>query len=224
MFRGESQHQHQAGDSDQMFHHRALQRHDRGHRAARTCRAGRPGTVASVDSQAAAAPSQRGPNNENYDPPIYTPTARPCTTARPATRSSASWGVYQGLAEMPGSRTSRRRRSSRRSSTRSSSARRRPGSATGSPTARSPSASEKYIELTTGGDPDVLVQIAVFRMEPWELEACTRLPTPAEQASYKTLDRRLRRRCGRRPHGDHHAAGRPVRAVRPRRLEGAVRS
>ena len=44
----------------------------------------------------------------------------------------------------------------------------------------------KYIELTTGGDPDVLVQTSIFRMDPWELEACKRLPTAAEQASYKT--------------------------------------
>ena len=44
---------------------------------------------------------------------------------------------------------------------------------------------QKYIELTTGGNPDVLVQIAIFRMVPWEEEACDRLPTAAEQASYK---------------------------------------
>jgi endoglucanase len=44
---------------------------------------------------------------------------------------------------------------------------------------------EKYIELTTGGDPEVLVQTSIFRMEPWEQEACKRLPTAAEQASYQ---------------------------------------
>ena len=45
---------------------------------------------------------------------------------------------------------------------------------------------QKYIELTTGGDPEVLVQATIFRMDPWELEACRRLPTAAEQASYRT--------------------------------------
>ena len=47
---------------------------------------------------------------------------------------------------------------------------------------------EKYIELTTGGDPEVLVQVAIFRMKPWEGDdrVCDRLPTAAEQASYKT--------------------------------------
>jgi endoglucanase len=42
-----------------------------------------------------------------------------------------------------------------------------------------------YIANSTGGDPDVLVQMTVFRMVPWEHEACRRLPTVAEQASYK---------------------------------------
>ena len=44
---------------------------------------------------------------------------------------------------------------------------------------------EKYIQLTTGGDPDVLVQAAIFRMVPWETDACTSLPNAAQQASYK---------------------------------------
>jgi endoglucanase len=43
----------------------------------------------------------------------------------------------------------------------------------------------QYIENSTGGDPDVLVQMTVFRMVPWEHEACRRLPTAAEQAGYK---------------------------------------
>jgi hypothetical protein len=44
---------------------------------------------------------------------------------------------------------------------------------------------DAYIASSTGGDPDVLVQMTVFRMKPWEDEACRRLPTAAEQASYK---------------------------------------
>jgi endoglucanase len=42
-----------------------------------------------------------------------------------------------------------------------------------------------YIASSTGGDPDVLVQMTVFRMVPWEQETCKRLPTPKEQRSYK---------------------------------------
>lgn len=42
-----------------------------------------------------------------------------------------------------------------------------------------------YITNAQAGNPDALVQMTVFRMRPWEHEACTRLPTAAEQASYK---------------------------------------
>ena len=44
----------------------------------------------------------------------------------------------------------------------------------------------KYVENSQAGDPSALVQMAVFRMVPWEHDACNRLPTAAEQASYKT--------------------------------------
>ena len=44
----------------------------------------------------------------------------------------------------------------------------------------------KYVANMSGGDPNVLVQMSVFRMKPWEHNACDRLPTAAEQASYKT--------------------------------------
>ncbi|MEO9324243.1 glycoside hydrolase family 6 protein [Nocardioides sp. C4-1] len=41
------------------------------------------------------------------------------------------------------------------------------------------------IEIAQDGDPEALVQFAVFRMEPWEHEACDRLPSGAEQDSYR---------------------------------------
>ncbi len=44
----------------------------------------------------------------------------------------------------------------------------------------------EYVENAQGGDPSVLVQMSVFRMVPWEHEACSRLPTEREQASYRT--------------------------------------
>ncbi|MHB8658939.1 MAG: glycoside hydrolase family 6 protein [Solirubrobacteraceae bacterium] len=42
-----------------------------------------------------------------------------------------------------------------------------------------------YIANVTHGNPRVLVQMAVFRLDPWEGEACRRLPTATEQASYR---------------------------------------
>ena len=44
---------------------------------------------------------------------------------------------------------------------------------------------EKHIVAAQDGDPDKLVQIAVFRMKPWEQEGCTRRSTPAEKRSYR---------------------------------------
>jgi endoglucanase len=44
---------------------------------------------------------------------------------------------------------------------------------------------QQYVDNATGGDPDVLVQLSLFRMVPWEGEACRRLPTQAERTSYK---------------------------------------
>ncbi|MDO9456296.1 glycoside hydrolase family 6 protein [Nocardioides sp.] len=43
----------------------------------------------------------------------------------------------------------------------------------------------EYIRDTTHGDPDVMAQMTIFRMKPWEGDACKRLPTAAETASYK---------------------------------------
>jgi hypothetical protein len=45
---------------------------------------------------------------------------------------------------------------------------------------------ERYIDNVTGGDPDVLSQLAVFRLQPWEGAACKRAPTAAEIAGYRT--------------------------------------
>jgi endoglucanase len=42
-----------------------------------------------------------------------------------------------------------------------------------------------YIANVTGGQPNVLVQMAVFRLVPWEKQACQSLPDRAQIASYK---------------------------------------
>jgi endoglucanase len=43
-----------------------------------------------------------------------------------------------------------------------------------------------YVTSAQAGNPETLAQMAVFRMKPWEGEACTRPTTPAEAASYRT--------------------------------------
>jgi hypothetical protein len=42
-----------------------------------------------------------------------------------------------------------------------------------------------YIGNSQHGDPNALVQMAIFAMQPWEQEACERLPTDAEKARYR---------------------------------------
>jgi endoglucanase len=143
------------------------------------------GAMSGANADPRSATTQRGPHNENYDPPIYAPTDQAAYRGTPGNPLVRPWGVYQGLAEMAwmpylGASSTQKGLLDK--------------------IIQRPKATwfghwqsdsdiqervEKYIELTTGGDPEVLVQTSVFRMDPWELEACKRLPTLAEQASYK---------------------------------------
>jgi endoglucanase len=41
-----------------------------------------------------------------------------------------------------------------------------------------------YIANSQDGDPEALVQMAIFAIRPWEQEACTRVPTVAEKEQY----------------------------------------
>jgi endoglucanase len=50
---------------------------------------------------------------------------------------------------------------------------------------RARATAREYLADVTAGRPDALAQMAVFRVEPWEGEACRRIPSAAEQASYK---------------------------------------
>lgn len=57
----------------------------------------------------------------------------------------------------------------------------------------------EYVENSQAGDPDTLVQMTIFRMVPWEHDACARLPTRAERRSYKTWTDRFARALGNTP-------------------------
>lgn len=43
----------------------------------------------------------------------------------------------------------------------------------------------KYIELSQNGNPDALVQLTIFRMDPWYTASKTKVPTKKQRASYK---------------------------------------
>jgi hypothetical protein len=57
----------------------------------------------------------------------------------------------------------------------------------------------EYIANSQAGDPNALVQLTVFRAVPWEGAACKRLPTAAEQASYKLWTDRMAGAIGNTP-------------------------
>lgn len=54
-----------------------------------------------------------------------------------------------------------------------------------------------YIASATGGRPDVMVQFVDFAMSPWETTLCSRLATPAEQATYKRWTTTFAKAIGR---------------------------
>jgi len=54
----------------------------------------------------------------------------------------------------------------------------------------------KHIAVAVDGDPEALFSASVFRMVPWEHPACDRLPTLAEQKSYKRWIRGFARGVG----------------------------
>src|ERR1700758_2238007 len=44
---------------------------------------------------------------------------------------------------------------------------------------------QQIIQDTTGGDPDVLSQVAIFRLDPWEGGACPGSWNAGDQGSYR---------------------------------------
>jgi endoglucanase len=54
------------------------------------------------------------------------------------------------------------------------------------PDATARQSASDYIANSTRGRADVLSQMAVFRLDPWEDDACRRLPTASAQASYRS--------------------------------------
>jgi hypothetical protein len=139
---------------------------------------------ARADTHASRPKARQTP--QLVQPPIYQPTLRPVydgTNDNPLVRP---WGVYQGPAEMPWfpylvAPTDQKALLDKIVQ--------RPKATWfghWQPDSDVKERVEKYIQLTTGGDPNVLVQTSIFRMVPWEREACRREATPAEQASYRT--------------------------------------
>jgi endoglucanase len=56
-----------------------------------------------------------------------------------------------------------------------------------------------YIANAQAGDPDALVQLATFRMKPWEHDACRSVPSAAQAAGYRAWTDGLARGIGDSP-------------------------
>jgi len=119
------------------------------------------------------------------DPPVYPPTLRTPYIGTPANPLVRPWGVYQGPAEMPWDPYLAAPPEHQALLDKIVQRPKATWFGHWQPDDDVAERVRKYIDLTTGGDPEVLVQVTIFRMVPWEREACRRLPTAAEQASYK---------------------------------------
>lgn len=106
------------------------------------------------------------------------------------------WGVYQGLAEMAWAPYAASTGKSRKLLAKIALRPKAKWFGNWIPNSEIAGKVHSYIDNATGGDPDVMVQMTLFRMNPWEQDACTRLPTRAERASYKQYIRRFARAVG----------------------------
>lgn len=134
---------------------------------------------------AAATPTSAAelPSSTNVVPAVNTTPVSARRTDNPLT--GRSWGVYKGLADQawdPYTRSSGRQRELLAKIALQPKAQWFGGWISDRKIAGKV---KDYIDNAQQGDADALVQMAVFRMSPWEHEACRRLPSVAEQASYK---------------------------------------
>ncbi|WP_193605398.1 glycoside hydrolase family 6 protein [Nocardioides dongkuii] len=106
------------------------------------------------------------------------------------------WGVYRGGAEMAWAPYQRSSGKNRRLLAKIALAPKAKWFGDWIPDGQIGAKVEEYVANATGGDDDVLVQMTVFRMVPWEHEACRRLPTAREKASYKRWIARFARAVG----------------------------
>lgn len=129
-------------------------------------------------------------------PTVRTRTATATTAALPASRTAARanphnplagrrWGVYKGPADQAWAPYQRARGSQRTLLGRIALRPRSTWFGAWTSNADIRAKVHKYIANMSGGNPKVLVQMAVFRMQPWEHAACSRLPSAAQQSSYK---------------------------------------
>ena len=176
-----------------------------------------PATTAAATPSPSTAPRRSAPAGPRTAPDrrerladlvedlAITQTAR---TRRPARRSSGDnplagrpWGTYLGPAEPVAGPYAASSGETRRVLSTIAEAPKAKWFGAWIPDAQIEAKTREYVAAAQAGDPETLVQLAMFRAVPWEHEACRRQPTAAEQASYRRWTASFARGIG-----DAHAA------------------
>ena len=134
-------------------------------------------SIAAFAVPAATAMTQDAPRAVAVEPAARAATDNPLA-GRP-------WGVYKGPAEMAWAPYARATGEAKEQLAKIALAPKATWFGSWTPDHEIAKKVASYIRDSQAGDPTALVQMAVFRMEPWEHDACRRLSTRAEVASYK---------------------------------------
>ena len=142
-----------------------------------------PGTEAVASRATAAAPTavvRKAPSG--------THTANGNKVMRAPSGSSelvGTWGVYQGSADMAWTAYEKANKAQRADLKWFIDQPRATWMGAWIPDNQIAAKTKKYIELSQNGDPDALVQMTIFRMQPWYTESQKKVPTKKQITSYK---------------------------------------
>src|SRR6478735_7233169 len=116
------------------------------------------------------------------------PEARSVVQRTPAEenpRANRTWGVYKGSGDQAWTPYRRARGAKKQLLAKIALAPKAKWYGQWIPTRQIQGKVRDHIVNVQAGDPEALVQMTVFRLKPWEDEACRRLPTAKEQRDYK---------------------------------------
>lgn len=139
--------------------------------------------VATVSGEAATADAPRAGSTASYAAPARAEQADPANPSNPL--AGRTWGVYTGLADPAWAPYERASGVEKEQLAKIALRPKAKFFGAWIPNSDIAEKVHEYINSSTAEDPDALVQMTLFRMVPWEQEACNRLPTAVEQASYK---------------------------------------
>lgn len=143
------------------------------------------GLAASLQGATAIAPAAA--QGGQTPAPLSVPMGPPASANPTNPLASHPWGVYQGLADPAWGPYLSASASQRKLLSRIVFQPKAKFFGDWIPNNQIASKVHEYISNATGGKSDVLVQMTLFRMNPWEQEACNRLPTTRERSSYKAF-------------------------------------